>query len=38
MKIGIGISKKPRGALKLAAQALELIRDKKCGNICILEE
>jgi GTP cyclohydrolase IIa len=38
MKIGIGVSKKPRGALKLATQALELIRDKKCGNICILEE
>jgi len=29
---------KPKGALKLATQALELIRDGRCNNICVLEE
>jgi Uncharacterized conserved protein len=38
VKVGIGVSKKPKGALKLATQALELIRDGRCSNICILEE
>jgi GTP cyclohydrolase IIa len=38
-KIGIGIAKKPRDALKLAAQALDLIRAGKCDKrICILRE
>jgi GTP cyclohydrolase III len=38
-KIGIGIAKKPRDALKLAAQALDLIRTGKCDKkMCVLRE
>jgi len=38
-KIGIGIAESPRAALKLAAQALDLIRSGKCsGSVCVLRE
>jgi GTP cyclohydrolase IIa len=38
VKVGIGIAKRPRYAVKLATQALEMIREGRCERICILGE